>query len=135
VSTDFGSNTRPLSKKLVITLLQRLDVISTEGVQEYMHLTLRRCSERHAQKIAQCLRVIEHAAKVIAVTQWPSPGEASEHLTFDSTNYITPCGSDTCAICSGSTKQSWDWSHYGTCEAEGDIVKDWIEQAEDWAPC
>jgi hypothetical protein len=70
VNLDMDGNTRPLSKKLVISLLQRLVVISAEGVREYMHLTLRQCCERHAQKIALCLRVIETAAATVAKTEW-----------------------------------------------------------------
>jgi hypothetical protein len=129
VNADFGSNTRPLSKKLVITLLQRLDLITAEAVQEYMHLTLRRCSERHAQKIAQCLRVIEHAAKTVAETQWPSPGIVNEQGTFTATSYITPCGSETCLICSGSTNQSLDLCVNSTYGIEADS----LEEFEDWA--
>ena len=134
VNADFGSNTRPLSKKLVITLLQRLDVITAKAVQEYMHLTLRRCSERHAQKIAQCLRVIEHAARAVAETQWPSPGTANEPGTFTAASYITPCGSETCVICSGSTNQSLDLCLYSTFGSEADrLDSSCIEPAGEWS--
>lgn len=89
VNLDLDGNTRPLSKKVVISMLQRLDVISTKAVQEYMHLTLRQCSERHAQKIAQCLRVIERAAASIAPSQWPGRSAPD----------IEPCGNATCQVC------------------------------------
>jgi hypothetical protein len=92
VNLDMDGNTRPLSKKLVVSLLQRLDVISAEGVREYMHLTSRQCSERHAQKIALCLRVIERAAATAAATKWPAP-PAYE---------IEPCGREGCSVCSRS---------------------------------
>lgn len=96
---DFGGNTRPLSKKLVITLLRRLDVISAEAVEAYMHATMRQCSLRHAQKIAQVLRIIIHAAAKVAEADWPASGEAVDQhtirsmqlpLTLSSTAYTLP---------------------------------------------
>jgi hypothetical protein len=112
---------------------QRLDVISTVAVHEYMHLTLRSCAERHPQKIAQCLRVIERGAKTLAETKWPLPGSVGDHFTFSSTNYITPCGSDTCAICAGSQEQSLDLTQHGTCVSEAGSLEDAeTEQAGDW---
>jgi hypothetical protein len=132
LKTDLGKNARPLSKKVVISLLQRLDVISTVAVQEYMHLTLRSCTERHAQKIAQCLRVIERGAKTLAETKWPPPGSVGDQFTFSSTNYITPCGSDTCAVCAGSPEESWDLTQHGTCVSGDESLHDAeTEQAED----
>lgn len=92
VNLDLGGNTRPLAKKLVISLLQRLDVISAEAVRQQMHLTLRPCSERHAQKIGQCLRVIEIAAATVAKTRWPAPP------TFE----IESCGMVNCSVCARS---------------------------------
>lgn len=133
VNTDFGSNTRPLSKKLVITLLQRLNVITAEAVQEYMHLTLRRCSERHAQKIAQCLRVIEHAARTVAEYQWPSSTTTNELGIFTAASYITPCGSETCVVCSGSANQSLDLYLDSTFGSETDSLDgSSTERAEYW---
>ena len=97
VNFDFG-NTRPFSKKLVVAMLQRLDVITTEAVENYMQLTLRECTTRHAQKIAQCLRVIEHASRKIAENSW---------LSLNSRIYdITPCGNESCIICSDVVDQS-----------------------------
>jgi hypothetical protein len=125
VSMDFGGNTRPLSKKLVITLLRRLNVISAEAVEAYMHASMRQCTLRHAQKIAQVLRVIIHAAAKVAEAQWPAPGEAVDQHTFGSADYITPCGSDTCTICSGSPQPHWDWPHHGA--NDDDVVDDCIE--------
>jgi hypothetical protein len=93
VNLDMDGNTRPLSKKLVVSLLQRLDVISAEGVREYMRLTLRQCSERHAQKIAQCLRVIETALANVAKTKWPVGRPMYE---------IESCGKANCSVCAQS---------------------------------
>jgi hypothetical protein len=53
VALDLGGNTRPLNKKAMATLLQKLEVITAESVQEEM-----RCSLRHAQKVAKCLGII-----------------------------------------------------------------------------
>lgn len=99
VNLDLDGNTRPLSKKVVISILQRLDVVSTRAVQEYMHLTLRQCSERHAQKIAQCLRVIEKAAASIAPSQWPGHSEPN----------IEPCGKLACSVCGRSSMHASSW--------------------------
>jgi hypothetical protein len=96
VNLDMDGNTRPLSKKLVVSLLQRLDVITAQAVREYMHLTLRQCSERHSQKIALCLRVIENAAATIAKTKWPIHGPYE----------IESCGRDDCSVCALSEFES-----------------------------
>lgn len=128
VSMDMGGNTRPLSKKLVITLLRRLDVISTETVQAYMLATMRQCTPRHAQKIAQVLRLIVNATAKVAEAQWPPPGEATDQHTFGSTGYITPCGSDTCIICSGSIQPNWDWpQHDANMDGADSLEDDCIE--------
>lgn len=124
VSMDLGRNTRPLSKKLVITLLRRLDLISSEAVQAYMLATMRQCTLRHAQKIAQVLRLIVHAAAKVAEAQWPPPGEAIDQHSFGSAGYITPCGSVTCIICSGSTQPNWDWPEHGASKDGVDSLED-----------
>lgn len=92
VNLDMKGNTRPLAKKVIVSMLQRLDVISTRAVQDYMHSTSRQCSGRHAMKIALCLRVIEKAAASIAEDQWPMP------TTFE----IEPCGKVNCSVCARS---------------------------------
>jgi hypothetical protein len=119
VNTDLGGNTRPLSKKLIITLLRRLDVISAEAVEAYMFVSMRQCTRRHAQKIAQVLRVTVHAAAKVAETQWPPPDEVSDDHAFSSGGYITPCGSGSCTICSGPY---WDGTQHGMSENEADGV-------------
>jgi hypothetical protein len=124
---DLGRNTRPLSKKLVITLLRRLDVISAEAVQAYMLATMRQCALRHAQKIAQVLRLIVRAAAKVAEAQWPPPGEATDQHAFDSGGYITSCGSDTCTICAGSLQPNWDWPQHGASkDGAKSLEDDWI---------
>ncbi len=131
VNIDLGDNSRPLSKKLVITLLQRLDEISTEAIQNHMHATLRSCSERNAQRYCQCLRVILNATAKVAETQWPPLGGVSEEDAFSSAKYVTPCGKDTCIICSGSPQQVWGWTHPASSEeAACDTVVDCTEQVE-----
>jgi hypothetical protein len=99
VNLDMDGNTRPLSKKLMVRLLQSLDVISAEAVREYMHLTSRQCSERHAQKIALCLRVIENALAPIAKTMWPSGRPKYE---------VEPCGRKNCPVCALSEAEAQD---------------------------
>lgn len=92
VNLDLGGNTRPLSKRVVVSMLQRLDVISTESVLSFMQRTNRDCETRHAQKIAQCLRVIEKSASRIAQDRWPA-----------ATAYpIDPCGNPECVICTAA---------------------------------
>jgi hypothetical protein len=119
-----GGNTRPLSKKLVITLLRSLDVISTQTVQAYTLATMRQCTLRHAQKIAQVLRLIVNATSKVAEAHWPPPGEAVDQHTFGSAGYITPCGSDTCAICAGSPQPNWDWPEHGASEDDAESIDD-----------
>jgi len=70
VVADAGGNTRPFSKKKMVHLLQSMDIISTEAIQEEM-----KCSTRHAQKLAMCLRIIERHAFDVAITCWKLPTE------------------------------------------------------------
>jgi hypothetical protein len=108
VNLDFGGNTRPLSKKTVLVLLRRLDVISTANVQEYMLLSLRQCTERHAQRIAVCLRVIEQAASKIAPAKWPNRSPLDETDMYRPVSYIAPCGNRACTVCSGAAmRNAW----------------------------
>lgn len=67
---DSGGNTRPLSKTMMVSLLQGLDEIAAEVIQKDARLSL-----RHAQRIAMCLRVIERAAFKVAETHWYLPSE------------------------------------------------------------
>ena len=67
---DSGGNTRPLSKTMMVSLLQGLDEIAANVIQKDAHLSL-----RHAQRIAMCLRVIERAAFKVAETHWYLPSE------------------------------------------------------------
>jgi hypothetical protein len=53
---DLGGNTRPLASGRLFGMLQQLEVITPGSVKEFM-----RCSLRHAQKVALCLRVIANA--------------------------------------------------------------------------
>lgn len=70
VRLDAGGNTRPLSKTMMVSLLQVLDEITTEAVQENID-----CSLRHAQRVAMCLRVIELNAYKVAQNHWYAPTE------------------------------------------------------------
>lgn len=108
VNIDFDGNTRPFSKKLMITLLKRLDTISAKAVREYMHSTLRSCSLRHSQKIVQCLSIIINASKKIAEEQWSPSGDFDEHGNHHSAGYVTPCGNEDCSVCAGSVKWNGD---------------------------
>ena len=49
---DLGGNTRPLRLRTVYTILSTQPIITTAVVME-----AHQCSERHAQKIAACLRI------------------------------------------------------------------------------
>jgi hypothetical protein len=73
VQLDLGGNTRALNKKLMIEMLQRIDIITAEVVQEWMQGSL-----RHAQKIATCLRTIVMLAKRVAGS-WPAPVDECGH--------------------------------------------------------
>lgn len=70
VRLDAGGNTRPLSKTMMVSLLQVLDEIRAEAVQESIGGSL-----RHAQRVAMCLRVIELAAYKVAQKHWYVPTE------------------------------------------------------------
>ena len=70
VSADAGGNTRPLSKTMMVTLLQGLDEITADAIQEHKPMSL-----RHSQRVAMCLRIIEHAAFKVAQRHWYTPSE------------------------------------------------------------
>lgn len=55
---DYGGNTRPLSRKVLFTLLAHLPVITTGNIME-----VHGCSEQHARKIAAALRVASQAIR------------------------------------------------------------------------
>jgi hypothetical protein len=65
VVADACGKTRPFSKARMGAFLHGLDVISAKVIQEEM-----KCSLRHAQKVAMCLRNIERHAFDIAEDQW-----------------------------------------------------------------
>lgn len=65
---DSGGNTRPLSKTMMVSLLQGLDQIAAKDVQAATGLSL-----RHSQRIAMCLRIIERAAFKVAERHWYLP--------------------------------------------------------------
>ncbi|MGJ7916366.1 hypothetical protein ACI48D_12940 [Massilia sp. LXY-6] len=67
---DSGGNTRPLSKTMMVSLLQGLDQITAEAIQEDKGLSL-----RHSQRIAMCLRIIERTAFKVAQAHWYAPSE------------------------------------------------------------
>jgi hypothetical protein len=70
VRLDMGGNTRPLSKTMMVSLLQILDVVSTEAVQ-----STKLYSKRHAQRVCQCLRIIESMAFNVAAEHWHTSNE------------------------------------------------------------
>jgi len=72
VRLDAGGNTRPLSKMMMVSLLQVLDEVSAQAIQEDKQLSL-----RHSQRIAMCLRIIESASFEVAQKHWHMPSEAS----------------------------------------------------------
>jgi len=136
VNLDLGDNARPLSKRTVIAMLRRLDVISTATVQQYMHMTLRHCCERHAQKIAQCLRVIQNASMKVAESYWPKFQEIGQSYAHGPANYIAPCGNSTCVICAAAPVRGSQWAESVSCrDDENNFViddDDNAEQVPDW---
>lgn len=70
---DLGGNTRPLSSKMVFTLLSTQNIISTVLVQD-----AHQCSASHARKICAVLRIasrefVKHSARgvwVVAGKPW-----------------------------------------------------------------
>jgi hypothetical protein len=109
VNLNFGENTTPFSKKLMIVLLRRLDVISTANVEEYMTLSLRECSERNAQRIASCLRVIELTAAKLALPAWSKLQLLKDDM-YSPVQGIEPCGNPDCSICSKTVTTADRWS-------------------------
>jgi hypothetical protein len=110
VSLDYGNNDKPLGIKTVLVLLRRLDEITSEAIEECMLLSLRQCSQRHAQRLAQCLRVIERAAARIAKDKWPSPGLADETDTYRTAHSIVPCSEQGCQVCRETLVVTQAWS-------------------------
>lgn len=95
VSLDYGKNAKPLGIKTALVLLRRLNVISTESVLEYMRLSSRPCSERHAQRLAQCIRIIERAART-AKSEWPDASHVDEADSYTTVHSIVPCSEQDC---------------------------------------
>ncbi|QBE64279.1 hypothetical protein [Pseudoduganella lutea] len=109
VNLDHGGNTRPFSKKLVLSMLRSLDTISTANVEAYMESTLQECSNRHAKRIALCLRVIENAATKLSNTVWPALDSLQELEGSSLAIGITPCGNPLCSVCS-----NWQLGKYAS---------------------
>jgi hypothetical protein len=109
VSLDYGDNAKPLGMKTALVLLRSLDVISTETVLEYMDLSLRPCCERHAQRLAQCIRIIERATRATK-NEWPAPGQVDEADSYATVHRIVPCSDKGCAICRPSAEVEQAWS-------------------------
>jgi hypothetical protein len=109
VSLDYGKNAKPLGIKTALVLLRRLDVISTESILEYMRLSLRPCTERHAQRLAQCIRIIERAARA-AKSEWPEPGHVDDADLYTTMHSIVPCSEQGCSICRPSAEVEQAWS-------------------------
>jgi len=117
VSLDYGNNGRPLGIKTTLVLLRRLDEITSEAIEEYMLLSLRECTQRHAQRLAQCLRVIERAAARIAKDKWPAPGEVNEADVYRTVHSIVPCSEQGCQVCRETPAVTQAWS-LATAEQE-----------------
>lgn len=109
VNLDYGKNANPLGMKTALVLLRHLDVISTETILEYMELSLRECCERHAQRLAQCLRIIERATRT-AKAQWPEPDERQSSDAHATVHNIVPCSEQGCPVCRwpAAVEHAWD---------------------------
>lgn len=139
VSLDYGKNAKPLGIKTALVLLRKLDVISTEAILEYMALSLRPCTERHAQRLAQCVRVIERAARPLKA-EWPESGLANELDSYTTMRSITPCSEQGCSICRPSAQVEQAWS-LATVAEQDDLTRtddfdagngdDWADLEED----
>jgi hypothetical protein len=121
VSLNYGNNGKPLGIKTALVLLRRLDEITSEAIEEYMLLSLRECTQRHAQRLAQCLRVIERAAARIAKDKWPAPGEINEADVYRTAHSIVPCSEQGCEVCRETTAVTQAWS---LATAEQDATTD-----------
>lgn len=110
VSLDYGNNGKPLGIKTVLVLLRRLDEITSEAIEEYMLLSLRQCTQRHAQRLAQCLRVIERAAARVAKDKWPAPDQVNEADVYRTAHTIVPCSEQGCAVCRETAAATQAWS-------------------------
>lgn len=110
VSLDYGDNAKPLGIKTVLVLLRRLDEITSEAIQEYMRLSLRSCTQRHAQRLAQCLRVVERALSRVAKSEWPDPSMIDEADTYRTVHLIVPCSEQGCAVCRYMAEVTEAWS-------------------------
>jgi hypothetical protein len=74
-----------------------------------MALSLRPCCERHAQRLAQCIRIIERAARA-AKNEWPAPGQVDAADPYSTVHSIVPCSDQGCAICRPSAEVEQAWS-------------------------
>jgi len=136
VNLDYCKNTRPLSIKTVIVLLRRLDMISTQLILDDMQLSLRHCSERHAQRLAMCLRIIERAAQTVKC-KWPEPSHIDEADSYTAMRTIVPCSEQGCLICrsSANVEQAWSLSEIIEDHQQMSFELDGVEVSaeDDWA--
>ncbi len=109
VSLDYGKNAKPLGIKTALVLLRNLDVISTESILKYMRLLSRPCTERHAQRLGQCIRIIERAART-AKSEWPEPSHVDAADSYTTVHSIVPCSEQGCSICRPSAEVEQAWS-------------------------
>jgi hypothetical protein len=74
-----------------------------------MALSLRPCCERHAQRLAQCIRIIERAARA-ANNEWPAPGQVDAADSYATVHGIVPCSEQGCSVCrrSAEVEQAWN---------------------------
>lgn len=107
VNLDYGDNEKPLGMKTALALLRSLDVISTEAILEHMERSMRPCCERHAQRLAQCLRIIERAARA-ATSKWPVADHELD--PYATSHNIVPCSAQGCSVCRPSAEVEHAWS-------------------------
>lgn len=137
VSLDYGNNGKPLGIKTALVLLRRLDEITLEAIEGYMLLSLRECTQRHAQRLAQCLRVIERAAARIAKDKWPASGEINEADVYRTAHSIVPCSEQGCEVCRETVAVTQAWS-LATAEQDttidtSPVVGTDVANEDDWA--
>jgi hypothetical protein len=108
VSLNYGENAKPLGIKTAIVLLRRLNTISSEAILDYMRMALRPCSQRHAQRLAMCIRIIERAARA-ENSKWPEPSHGDGADSYMTLRTIVPCSELGCSVCqpSADAEQAW----------------------------
>lgn len=66
---DREGNTRDLNKYALVSMLRKIDIISTQAVEALMQ-----CDDRHARKVASAMRIINTEALKLSAL-WPAPEE------------------------------------------------------------